>query len=210
MYHNRIEAAGVIAHGLQQYKDCNGVVVAIPKGGLPIGHVIAETLNLPLEVVLSKKIGHPNQKEYAIGAVSLQGRIITDDTGITQEYIEKETRRIRELLQHQQAEYYGDRHPSSFTRKIVIVVDDGVATGNTILSTVELIQEQSPAKIIIAVPVGAPESIEMLKAHPHIQEVICPGQPASFGAVGQWYEDFHSVSSEEAIQYFRKSYHGEE
>ena len=200
MFENRIDAGTQLAEKLVQFKNENLVVLAIPRGGLPIGAIVAKTLNAPLDVALTKKIGHPYHKEYAIGALSLEGIILTDAVGITKEYINEETTRIRKILKERHSQYYKQRSPENLKDKTVIIVDDGIATGNTLLATVELVNKQKPAKIIVAIPVAPSSAIQRLENTPNVAEVICLQVPYNFHAVGQFYEEFYQVSDQEAIR----------
>ncbi len=199
MFTDRIDAGLQLAGALSKYKGDDVVVIAIPRGGLPLGAVVAKALEAPLDVALSKKIGHPFHKEYAIGAVSLENRVLSDVGGISNSYLEEETRRIREKLRKRQEQYYENRSPSSLKDKIVILVDDGVATGNTILVTAALVQQQQPARTIAAIPVAPPSAVKLMEDAPDIDEVICLLQPHRFFSVGHFYERFDQVSDEEAI-----------
>lgn len=199
MFTDRTDAGLQLAEALSAYKDADVVVIAIPRGGLPVGAVVAKALEAPLDVALSKKIGHPYQKEYAIGAVSLENRVLSDVKGISENYLEEETKRIRAKLEERQKQYYQDRSPSSLTNKIVILVDDGVATGNTILVTAALVQLQKPKKTIAAIPVAPPSAVDLMQEAPEIDEVVCLLKPHHFYAVGQFYERFGQVSDAEAI-----------
>ncbi|MBD0850177.1 phosphoribosyltransferase [Maribacter arenosus] len=200
MFENRTDAATQLADKLSSIKSEELVVLAIPRGGLPIGSVLAKTLGAPLDVVLTKKLGHPYQKEYAIGAVSLDGLILSDAIGIPKEYIEEETARIREVLKQRHRQYYKNRSPENLRDKTIIVVDDGVATGNTLLVTIGLVKKQEPKKIIVAIPVAPPSAIKLLESTPNIDEVVCLQVPHNFHAVGQFYEEFRQVSDQEAIR----------
>jgi predicted phosphoribosyltransferase len=200
MFRDRADAASQLADKLLPIKTKDLVVLAIPRGGLPIGSEIAKAMGAPLDVVLTKKIGHPYQKEYAIGAVSLEDLILTDAIGIPQEYIKEETTRIREVLKQSHKQYYNHRSPENLKDKTVIIVDDGVATGNTLLVTIALVKKQKPKKITVAIPVAPPSAIELLESTPDIDEVVCLHMPYNFHAVGQFYEKFHQVSDQEAIQ----------
>ena len=199
MFSDRIDAGLKLSEALSKYKGEDVVVIAIPRGGLPVAAVVAKALEAPLDVALSKKIGHPHHKEYAIGAVSLENRVLSDVTHISKSYLEEETERIREKLRERQKQYYQDRSPSSLTGKTVILVDDGVATGITIMATAELVQLQKPAKTIAAIPVAPPSAVEMMHDAPDIDEVVCLLKPHHFFAVGQFYERFGQVSDNEAI-----------
>lgn len=199
MFEDRIEAGTQLAEKLVKFKNENVVVLAIPRGALPIGAIVAKTLNAPLDVALTKKIGHPFHKEYAIGAVSLEDIILTDATGIGQAYIEEETTRIRKTLLERHKQYYKHRSPENLTNKTVIIVDDGIATGNTLLATLELVSKQHPKKIVVAIPVAPSSGIRKLENNPNVDEIICLLVPYNFQAVGQFYEKFEQVSDQEAI-----------
>ena len=207
MFKDRNEAGSLLAEKLLAYSNYkDAVLVAVPRGGVPVGYVIAEKLKLPLEIVLSKKIGHPYNKEYAIGAVTLKNKILSDAAyEVSEEYIEEETERVRDILKQRHQWYYGNKIPLKLTDKIVIVVDDGVATGNTLISCIELILLQEPSRIIVALPVAPPSAIKKIKEFSFINEVICLLQPANFHAVGQYYEDFGQTTDQEVIQLLKKA-----
>ena len=207
MFEDRIDAGTQLVHKLLKYKDKNVVVLAIPRGGLPIGAIVAQALKAPLDVVLTKKIGHPDHKEFAIGAVSLQDIILTDAMGVSQDYIDIEVARIRKKLRERHAQYYKQRTPEMLKDKTVIIIDDGIATGNTLLATVKLVNKQNPKIIVVAVPVAPRSVIQKFKTDPNIGEVICLLVPDNFWAVGQFYENFEQVSDEEAISFLEESKH---
>ncbi|AEM69501.1 phosphoribosyltransferase [Allomuricauda ruestringensis DSM 13258] len=200
MFRDREDAALQLAERLEKYKNQNIVVLAIPKGGLPLGAIIAKTLNAPLDVALSKKIGHPYNKEYAIGAVSLEDVILSYEHGVETNYIAKETQRIREKLQRKSEVYHKNKVSIPLKDKTVIIVDDGVATGNTIKVTAQLVQHQDPRKTIVAIPVAPHGAVQNLQDSKYIDEVICLLIPRNFHAVGQFYSEFEQVSEEEAIE----------
>lgn len=204
MFKNREEAGKRLAQRLENFKGTNAVVLAIPRGGLPIGAAIADHLNLPLDVVLSKKIGHPNNKEYAIGAVSLESLVLDQQAAkVPGPYITEQVAHIRDLLKERQSMYYKDRDKVSVHNRTVIVTDDGIATGNTALSTIELIHHEGPERIILAIPVAPRSAIDKLKESPYIDQIICLETPFVFHAVGAFYEHFDQVSDEEAISYLQ-------
>ena len=200
MFRDRIDAGRQLSEKLMKFKEEDVVVLAIPRGGLPLGAIVAKTLEAPLDVALTKKIGHPSNKEFAIGAVSLKDMVLTDSKGVTQGYITEETKHIREKLLKRHDEYYKKRLPQNVKNKTVIIVDDGIATGNTLLATIELVSKQRPKKIIVAIPVAPNSAIKKLENTQKIDEVICLQVPYNFQAVGQFYEDFYQVSDQEAIQ----------
>ena len=207
MYDSRVEAGKLLYKELLDYKNKkDAVVVTIPRGGVPLGSALAEKLNVPLELVLSKKIGHPFNKEYAIGAATLESKILSNSAAeVSGDYIENETKFIRELLKERFQLYYGSNKPIVLTNKIVILVDDGVATGNTLISSIKLIQQQKPAKIIVAVPVASKSALKRIQELVTIENTICLYAPANFHAVGQFYKDFDQVDDSEVIEILNKS-----
>lgn len=200
MFNDRVDAGTQLSKKLLSYKDKDVVVVAIPRGGLPLGAVVAKTLKAPLDVALIKKIGHPFNKEYAIGAVSLQSQIIGDRVHISEDYIKTEIKRLRKVLQKRHDQYYKRGKPRDLKDKVVIIVDDGIATGNTVLATIELIADQAPSAIVLAIPVAPPDAVRKLKRSPLINKVICLLTPYYFRAVGHFYKDFSEVTDKMAIQ----------
>lgn len=207
MYTNREEAGKLLANKLTNYKDNKEVViVAIPRGGVPVGYEISNKLNVPLEIVLSKKIGHPFNKEYAIGAVTIENSILSDAADeVSPVYIYDETEQMRALLKQRHQLYYGDKKPLPLKDKIVILVDDGIATGNTIISCIQLIQLQKPSKMIVALPVAPNDSLRKIREMTQVNEVICLSAPVNFQSVGQFYEEFDQVNDNEVIALLKKA-----
>jgi len=207
IFNDRTEAGTLLATKLTKFRNNkDAVIVAIPRGGLPIGYTVAKNLGLPLEIVLTKKIGHPFHKEFAIGAVSLTGRILSNDANdISMEYIEQETERIRDILKQRHNYYYGKKKPIILKDKIVIVVDDGVATGQTLMASIQLIADQKPSQIVVALPVGPPSTINKINNMPNVTKTICLKTPYDFRAVGLYYHEFEQVSDEEALRYLKEA-----
>lgn len=202
MFVDREQAGNLLAKELKDYKNNKeAVIVAIPRGGVPIGYIISKELKLPLDIILSKKIGHPLHKEFAIGAVTLNDIILSDDaSNVSAEYIKAETMRIRTVLKQRQKWYYGNKTPLNLKDKIVILVDDGVATGNTLISSIKFIEQQKPSQIIVALPVGPPSTIKKIRELPSVNKTICLLTPYYFQAVGEFYEEFNPVEDEEVIR----------
>jgi predicted phosphoribosyltransferase len=207
MFTNREEAGKLLANKLMDYKDNDHVVIlAIPRGGVPIGYELAKKLHAPLDVVLSKKIGHPFNREYAIGAVTSKSIILSDAASeVSKAYIDNETEQIRDLLKKRYESYHGDNEPIELNNKTVILVDDGVATGNTLISCVQLIASENPSKIIVALPVAPPSALKKIKEMPEVNEAICLSTPVNFQAVGQFYEAFSQVNDKEVIALLKKA-----
>jgi predicted phosphoribosyltransferase len=199
MFNDRNEAAVQLSKKLEKYRNTDGIVLAIPRGGVPIGYIIAKELGMPLEVVLSKKIGYPNNPEYAIGSVSMHGSYINEGVmDVPMSYIQKEADRIMLVLKDKFKLYMGDRKPSNLKGKTVIIVDDGIATGSTMYVTVNAIKKNNPKAIIIAVPVAPPRTAaKMAKI---ADEFVCLLIPVDFMSVGQFYYNFSQVTDTEVIQ----------
>jgi putative phosphoribosyl transferase len=203
IFKDRYDAALLLITLLKKYKDEDGVVIAVPRGGVPLAYHIAKAFNFPLDIILTKKIGHPENSELAIGAVSLGGRIIDPRFNISINYIDSETSRIRKQLKERYDLFMGKKKPVELKNKTIILIDDGVATGNTLLASIPMIRLQEPKKIIIAVPVAPPETARKLKSM--VDDFVCPYTPADFSGVGQFYADFSEVSDEEVIQLLDKA-----
>nr|WP_321230219.1 phosphoribosyltransferase family protein [uncultured Psychroserpens sp.] len=205
VFKDRIEAANLLAEKLENYKKKNAIILAIPRGGVPLGYIIAKQLHLPLEVVLSKKIGHPLHKEFAIGAVTLKSQVLSEEAKeVSNSYIDEETRKIRTLLANRYQDYYGNKKPQELKDKILIIVDDGIATGNTIISTIKMLHEEQPKKILVAIPVSSRSALQKLKKTPFVDEVICLSAPVNFRAVGQFYKNFDQVNDIEVKTFLNK------
>lgn len=196
IFRDRFTAGKLLAKKLKKYKNKKDtIILAVPRGGLQVGYSISKELNLKLNIILTKKIGYPGNPEYAIGAVSLNTEIV-EEQGISKEYIQNEIKKIRSSLKERYKKY--NSKPINLKNKIVIITDDGIATGKTMLLTIKLIKEQKPKKIIVAVPVGPKDNIELLKKE--ADEVICLYTPKIFFAIGEFYENFEQFSDEEAIK----------
>ncbi len=195
---DRIEAGILLSEKLKKYQHTDSVILAVPRGGVPIGYEIANRLHLPLDIVLSKKIGHPSNKEFAIGAVSLNAVILDEHPTIPEQYIEQEKARLTKLLKEQYKVYMGNRKPLSIEGKNVILVDDGIATGNTLLASIAMLRKKNPAKIIVAVPVIPYENVPIFENN--TDEFIYLLAPQYFRGVGGFYEEFPQVEDEEVIQ----------
>ncbi len=199
MFKDRLEAGHLLADKLKKYIYSDAIILAVPRGGVPVASVIAKELSLPLELVLTKKIGHPNNKEYAIGAASLTDYFVIPHENIPEKYVEDELKKIRVRLLEMQRLFMGNKPPVNIKGKIVILVDDGVATGNTLLGTVRVLKKNSPKKIIIAVPVASESAIKKLSNE--VDEIVTALIPKDFYGVGVFYENFEQLKDEEVLTY---------
>lgn len=198
IFKDRYDAANQLVDRLKKYKNNpDAVIIAIPRGAVQIGSVLAKELHTPLDIILTKKIGAPGNSEFAIGAVSLQASYIDSPFPIDADYIEQEINHLRELLKKRYQQYYQDKKPIPLKDKIVILIDDGVATGNTLLAALELIRQEKPKKIVVAVPVGPSDTIA--KIAQKADAVVCLLTPEPFYAIGAFYQNFAQVDDQEAI-----------
>jgi putative phosphoribosyl transferase len=202
MFRDRLDAGLQLAMKLIKYKNDRGIVLAVPRGGITVAYAVAKQLGFPLELVLTKKIGHPMNKEYAIGAASLTDYFIVPHENVSAAYIEKELKEVRSRLKEMYSKFIGENEPESLEGKTVLLIDDGIATGNTLLATVNLIRKSNPGKIVIGVPVASKSAIEKLSKE--VDEVIAVLVPESFSGVGAFYENFEQVSDEEVMAYLDK------
>lgn len=202
MFRNRTDAGTRLAEKLKKFKKEPGIIMAVPRGGVPVAYAVAKELNLPVELVLTKKIGHPLNKEYAIGAASLTDYFIIPHEGVTDHYIESELQLIRSRLKEMHKTLQADTLPENYEGKTLLIIDDGIATGNTILGTIKLLRKNRPGKIVIAAPVASEPAVEMLAKE--ADEVIVLLIPSEFYGVGAFYEDFRQVSDEEVMYYLNK------
>lgn len=195
MFTDRKEAGMLLAKQLERYKnDKNALVLAIPRGGIIPANEISKTLNLPLEIILVKKIGAPDNKEFAIGAVCLDDYILTSKSYADERYLESEIQRLRNIIREQLTYFSGNRKPLELEGKKVIIVDDGVATGTTLELVIAIVQQKKADQIIVAVPVAAADALARIKHK--VTNVICLETPFYFQAVGQHYSTFEQVEDE--------------
>ena len=206
---NRAEAGRLLAQQLAQYADRPDVLVlALPRGGVPIGYEVARALNAPLDVFIVRKLGIPGYEELAMGAIASGGvRILNDQLvraiGIPEYVIDAVAQWEQKELERRERLYRGDRPPPDVRGRTVILVDDGLATGATMLAAVRALKQQQPARIVVAVPTASPDTCELLKNE--ADEVICAITPEPFHAVGLWYDDFSQTSDEEVRELLARS-----
>jgi putative phosphoribosyl transferase len=195
---DRIEAGLLLSEKLKKYQNSDTIVLAVPRGGVPVGYVIAKSLHLPLDIVLSKKIGHPNNKEFAIGAVSSDSMILDDHPNIPKKYIDDEIIRLRQLIKEKYELYMGNRKPLDIKGKNIILVDDGIATGNTLLASINMLRKKNPAKIIVATPVIPYDNVPVFEKN--TDEFVYLIASKYFRGVGGFYEEFNQVEDAEVIE----------
>ncbi|HEX5698878.1 MAG TPA: phosphoribosyltransferase family protein [Rhodoferax sp.] len=207
MFQDRIDAAQQLADRLKSYRGKHPLVLAIPRGAVPMGQVIAKELNGELDVVLVRKLRAPQQPELAIGSVDESGwTYLADharDCGGSASYIETEKRAQVETIRQRRAQYTPIRPPISPAGRTVIVIDDGLATGATMIAALHGLRASKPAKLICAVPVAPPDTLA--KVADLADEVVCLESPEYFQAVGQFYLHFPQVDDDEVIEILRQA-----
>jgi putative phosphoribosyl transferase len=200
-FRDRVDAGKALAGHLRKYAGRPDVIVlALPRGGVPVGYEVAHALGAPLDVFIVRKLGVPGHEEYAMGAVASGGiRVLNDDAvrslGLTTETVDRVTARELEELKRRERLYRGDRPEPDLKGRTVILVDDGLATGSTMKAAVKALAARGPAGIVVAVPIAAADTCEALRRE--VQEVVCALTPEPFHAVGLWYDNFSQTSDEE-------------
>lgn len=203
VFYDRTEAGKLLAEQLKEYAGREDVIVlALPRGGVVVGNEVAKALRVPLDVLIVRKLGVPGYEELAMGAIASGGiRVLNEDVlahlSISHAALESVAAREWKELERRERAYRGDRPAPDVRGKIVLLVDDGIATGTTMRSAVEALKRQHPAKIIVAVPVAAESSCAEFNIAEEEQPCVCLLTPTSFFAVGEWYEDFAQTTDDE-------------
>jgi predicted phosphoribosyltransferase len=210
LFKNRTEAALLLAEKLQWLKEEGQedslLVLAIPRGGVVTGDIIATSLGVNLDVVVAKKIGHPSNPEFAIGAVMHDGSFISNEavvslSDVPHQYLTDSISILTKEIDRRLMKFRGSK-VYDLSGKVVVLVDDGVATGMTMFAAIKWLKTQQLRGLIVAIPVGPRDTIQALKET--VDEVIVLHSPAIFGAVGAFYEDFSQVSDDEVVEIMQK------
>ncbi|HEY5311254.1 MAG TPA: phosphoribosyltransferase family protein [Pirellulales bacterium] len=200
-YRDRYDAGRLLGSHLRGYAGLDGAAVfALPRGGVPVGFEVARCLHAPLDVLVVRKLGVPGHEELAMGAIAgantlVLNREVIDRLAIPQPAIEAEVQHEQQELARREAAYRDGRKPLSAADRVAILVDDGLATGATMRAAVSALQQQGPARLVVAVPVAAADTCARFRRDG--MEVVCPLVPDSFYAVGMWYDDFAQTTDEE-------------
>lgn len=209
IYKDRRDSGIQLAPKLKSYKDREGIMVlALPRGGVVTGYEVALYLNCPLEVIIVRKIGFPGDPEFAIGAVSETGVVVLDKSTISayevsEEYIEGEISRQKAEIERRVNVYRKGQRIPDLKQKVIILIDDGVATGATMKAAISTLKVEDIEKLVVAIPVASPQVLEELQQI--VDELICLETPYDFMAVGSYYQDFTQVSDEEVVEILEKS-----
>jgi putative phosphoribosyl transferase len=200
-FRDRIEAGQALAEGLLSYRDRDDVIVlALPRGGVPVAREVARALGAPFDVFVVRKLGVPGHEELAMGAIATGGvrqlnTDVVDALGIPATVIDQVAAREQIELERRERDYRGNRPPPTLENKTVILVDDGLATGSTMRAAAIAVRQQQPARVIVAVPVGAPSTCAELASD--ADQIVCIRRPDPFVAVGLWYRDFAPTTDTE-------------
>ncbi|MGE0707520.1 MAG: phosphoribosyltransferase [Planctomycetota bacterium] len=200
-FEDRTAAARDLARRLSRYAGQDPLVLAIPRGAVPMGAVLADALDGDLDVVLVHKLGAPYQPEYAIGSVDETGRIEVRDPSFDETWVRKEAARQLEVLRRRRASYGAELERQDPAGRVVIVVDDGVATGATMRAALRAVRAQGPSRLIAAVAVAPPDTASLLRQE--ADELVILATPPNFAAVGQFFADFAQVEDAEVVAHLR-------
>jgi len=209
LFQDRFEAGRLLASKLTHLANRPDVVVlALPRGGVPVGYEVAKALNAPLDVFVVRKLGVPGQEELAMGAIASGGvRVVNERLvqalGIPDEVVDAIAAEEERELQRREREYREGRSPVDVTGRSVILVDDGLATGSSMRVAAQALKAKNPTRIIVAVPVASPQTCEQFQSE--VDQVICAVTPEPFWAVGQWYRDFSQTSDQEVRDLLRRA-----
>ncbi len=202
MFKDRGDAAARLAEALARYRGRNPLVLAIPRGAVGMGRVIADALEGELDVVLVRKLRAPGSPEFAVGAIDETGWAYiaahAAGAGADAKYLEREKQLQLATLRERRREYTPARAPVDPAGRVAIIVDDGLATGATMIAALHAVRAKAPAKLVCAIPVAAPDSLAAVRQY--ADEVVCLDVPAGFFAVGQFYRDFKQVEDDEVIR----------
>jgi predicted phosphoribosyltransferase len=209
IFRDRRDAGRQLAARLRRYADRSDVLVlALPRGGVPVAYEVAQELNAPLDVFLVRKLGVPGYEELAMGAIASGGvRVLNEDIvnylRIPDEVMDAVAIREQRELERRERAYRGDRPPPDVKDRVVILIDDGLATGSTMRAAAESLRLEKPRRIVVAVPVSSPETCNQFRSE--VDEIVCAFTPEHFQGVGLWYEDFSQTSDEEVSELLKQN-----
>jgi putative phosphoribosyl transferase len=204
LFQNRTEAGRQLAEPLLKYKGRHPVILALPRGGVPVAAEVASALGAPLDLLLVRKVGLPGQPELAMGAVTDGGHPIVirnsdviDMCGISEPEFDAVCKEELAEIERRRLRYLGDRARADVRGRVAIIVDDGIATGATTLAAIRAVRAHQPKEVVLAAPVAPLDTVN--KLHAEVDALVCLDTPRDFGAIGYFYRDFHQVSDDEVI-----------
>lgn len=208
-FRDRSQAGQLLARRLQRYAGRNdAIVLALPRGGVPVAYQVASALKVPLDVFVVRKLGVPGEEELAMGAIASGGvrvlsRELIAELGLTDKDVERVTQRELAELQRRERVFRGERPFPDLAGRVVILVDDGIATGATMRAAIRAVCARQPAWVSVAAPVGAPQTLEALQDE--ADEIVCLLTPELLMGIGAWYQDFGQLSDDEVITYLQRA-----
>jgi putative phosphoribosyl transferase len=209
LFQNRTDAGRQLAKALLKYKSRRPVILALPRGGVSVAAEVAAALDAPLDLLLVRKIGLPSQPELAMGAVTdgeeptiIRNSDVIEFSGISADEFDAVCEEERTEIERRRKRYLGDRARSKVKSQVVIIIDDGIATGATTLAAIRAVRRREPKELVLAVPVAPLDTINMLQ--PEVDAIVCLDTPEDLGAIGYFYRDFHQVSDDEVIATLRR------
>lgn len=209
LFYDRAEAGRKLADTLTEYASQPDMVLALPRGGVPVAFEVARMLHVPLDVLIVRKLGVPGHEELAMGAIASGGaRVLNErvvnELSIPEEAISRVAARELEEIERREQLYRGDRKTPQFRDQKIVLVDDGLATGSTMRAAIQAVRQQQPAKIVVAVPVGACDTCAEFQQE--ADHVLCLHAPQQFYAVGAWYENFSQTTDQEVCDLLAKAW----
>ena len=203
-FKNRTDAGRRLAKALTQYKSLRPVVLALPRGGVPVAAEVAAALEAPLDLVLVRKVGAPNQPELAMGAVTdgaqpmvVRNSEIIEACSVSEQEFDAVASEELAKIERRRRRYIGDRTRAEVEGKVAIIIDDGIATGATTLAAIQAVRSRKPKELVLAVPVAPLDTVK--KLHSEVDAIVCLDTPEELGAIGYFYRDFHQIGDEEVI-----------
>lgn len=204
LFQNRTDAGRKLAQALTKYKARHPLVLALPRGGVPVAAEVAAALEAPLDLVLVRKIGVPYQPELAMGAVTdgeqpavVRNSEIIDLCGVSEQQFDAVCKKELAEIERRRSRYLGDRARSDVTGQVAIIIDDGIATGATTLAAIKAVRNRKPSELVLAVPVAPLDTVK--KLHAEVDAIVCLDTPEDLGAIGYFYRDFRQIDDEEVI-----------
>ena len=207
-FRDREDAGRRLAERLAGYRGESPIVFALPRGGVPVGYEIAHALEAPLDIFIARKLGAPGREEFGIGAVAQGGVRVLNERAvealeIPEEYIERVVKQETEEIERRLLILRGDRPQPEVEGRTAILVDDGLATGVTARAAVEALRRRNPGRLVLAVPVCAAQSVEVLR--PEVDELVCLEAPSNLMAISLWYQDFYQVEDEQVVELLERA-----
>jgi putative phosphoribosyl transferase len=207
-FRDREDAGRKLAERMAGYRGESPIVFALPRGGVPVGYEIAHALEAPLDIFIARKLGAPGREEFGIGAVAQGGVRVLNERAvealkISEEYIERVAKEETEEIERRLLILRGDRPEPEVEGRTAVLVDDGLATGVTARAAVEALRRRNPGRLVLAVPVCAAQSVELLR--PEVDELVCLEAPSNLMAISLWYQDFYQVGDEQVVDLLERA-----